>query len=53
MRGRKRTVTVNDKMQKGYRYQLTAPIGRSFDPEFKPDLNRSRCCGSACSAAST
>ena len=38
MRGRKRTVTVNDKMQKGYRYQLTAPIGRSFDPEFKPDL---------------
>ena len=38
MRGRKRTVTVNDKMQKGYRYRLTAPIGRSFDPEFKPDL---------------
>jgi hypothetical protein len=38
MRGRKRTVTVNDKMQKGYRYQLTVPIGRSFDPEFKPDL---------------
>ena len=38
MRGRKRTVTVNDKMQKGYRYQLTAPISRSFDPEFEPDL---------------
>ncbi len=35
---RKRTVTVNDKMQKGYRYALTAPPGRNFDPEFKPDL---------------
>jgi hypothetical protein len=35
---RKRTVLVNDKMQKGYRYALTAPVGRSFDPEFKPDL---------------
>jgi hypothetical protein len=35
---RKRIVTVRDKMQKGYRYALTAPTGRSFDPEFKPDL---------------
>ena len=35
---RKRTVTVNDKMQKGYRYTLTAAVGRSFDPEFKPQL---------------
>jgi hypothetical protein len=35
---RKRTVTVNDKMQKGYRYELTAAPGRSFDPEFTPDL---------------
>ena len=24
---RRRTVTVNDKMQKGYRYALTAPPG--------------------------
>jgi hypothetical protein len=24
----KHTVTVNDKMQKGYRYVLTAPAGR-------------------------
>jgi hypothetical protein len=31
-------VTVNDKMQKGYRYLRTAPIGRNFDPEFSPDL---------------
>src|SRR5688572_13590476 len=35
---RKRTVTVRDKMQKGYRYALTAPAGRNFDPEFKPEL---------------
>jgi hypothetical protein len=35
---RKRTVVVNDKMQKGYRYALTAPTGRQFDPEFKPEL---------------
>jgi hypothetical protein len=35
---RKRTVTVSDKMQKGYRYALSAPAGRRFDPEFKPQL---------------
>jgi hypothetical protein len=34
----KRIVTVNDKMQKGYRYTRTAPAGRGFDPEFKPQL---------------
>ncbi|MBU0895753.1 MAG: hypothetical protein KJ584_04070, partial [Candidatus Omnitrophica bacterium] len=31
-------VTVNDKMQKHFRYVLTKPIGKSFDPEFKPEL---------------
>jgi hypothetical protein len=35
---RKRTVTVRDKMQRGYRYTLSEPAGRNFDPEFKPDL---------------
>ena len=35
---RKRTVTVHDKMQRGYRYVLTAPAGRNFDPDFKPEL---------------
>src|SRR5665213_4503806 len=35
---RARTVTVSDKMQKGYRYRLTKPVGRGFDPEFKPQL---------------
>ena len=31
-------VIVNDKMQRGYRYFLTEPVGRNFDPEFKPEL---------------
>jgi hypothetical protein len=35
---KKRVVVVNDKMQKRYRYELTAPAGRNFDPEFKPEL---------------
>jgi hypothetical protein len=35
---RKRVVVVSDKMQKGYRYVLTALTGRQFDPEFKPEL---------------
>jgi hypothetical protein len=34
----KRIVVVSDKMQTGYRYELSAPAGRHFDPEFKPDL---------------
>jgi hypothetical protein len=34
----RRFATVNDQMQSGYRYELTAPIGRNFDPEFRPDL---------------
>jgi len=35
---RKRTIIVTDRMQKGYRYVLSAPVGRRFDPEFKPQL---------------
>src|ERR1700722_1021162 len=31
-------VSVDDKMQRGYRYALTAPPGRNFDPEFRPEL---------------
>jgi len=31
-------VIVNDKMQQGYRYTCTAPVGRHFDPEFTPEL---------------
>jgi hypothetical protein len=36
---KERVVTVNDRMQQGYRYTCTAPIGKSFDTEFKPDLS--------------
>jgi len=35
---RKSTVYVRDKMQKRYRYALSVPKGRDFDPEFKPQL---------------
>ena len=35
---KRRIVTVNDCMQKGYAYELIEPIGRNFDPEFRPDL---------------
>lgn len=34
-----KTITVNDKMQKNYRYTLTEPEGKNFDPEFKPELS--------------
>ncbi len=33
-----RVVTVNDRMQRGYSYELVAPIGEKFDPEFRPEL---------------
>jgi hypothetical protein len=35
---KKKWVNVNDRMQKDYRYELTDPVGRNFDPEFKPEL---------------
>jgi hypothetical protein len=34
----KRYVRVHDKMQKDYRYELSARAGQDFDPEFTPDL---------------
>jgi hypothetical protein len=39
MTKRAKTVSVNDTMQLGYRYVLTAPMGRNFDPEFRPELS--------------
>jgi hypothetical protein len=33
-----RVATVNDRMQRGYSYELVAPIGEKFDPEFHPEL---------------
>ena len=31
-------VVVNDTMQQGYRYELTAPAGGDFAPDFAPEL---------------
>jgi hypothetical protein len=36
---RRSTVTVNDRMQRGYTYQLVSPPGESFDPDFRPELS--------------
>ncbi|MFA6079284.1 MAG: hypothetical protein WC779_06025 [Candidatus Omnitrophota bacterium] len=38
----RKTVVVNDKMQKNYRYHLTEPVGKNFDKEFKPSLSPSQ-----------
>jgi hypothetical protein len=35
---KKRSVTANDKMQRGYRYVLSAPTGQQFAPDFRPEL---------------
>ena len=35
---KRRIVIVNDRMQRGYRYVLSEPAGRNFDPEFTPEL---------------
>lgn len=34
----KKIVRVHDSMQKGYTYELTEPVGRNFDPMFRPAL---------------
>lgn len=31
-------VVVNDKMQRGYVYDCTEPVGKNFHPDFKPQL---------------
>ncbi|MEP7350864.1 MAG: hypothetical protein ABI668_13075 [Sphingorhabdus sp.] len=31
-------VIVNDRMQQGYRYMRSAPMGQEFDPSFVPEL---------------
>lgn len=33
-----KTITSHSPLQPGYHYQLTAPVGRSFQADFKPDL---------------
>ena len=34
----KRRISVSDKMQSGYVYVLTEPLGGNFCPEFRPEL---------------
>ena len=34
-----RKVIVNDRMQRGYLYRRTAPVGRNFAPAFRPQLS--------------
>jgi hypothetical protein len=38
---RRRAITVNDRMQVGYRYVITEPEGEHFDPDFHPELTPS------------
>ena len=38
MARRFKQVVVNDRMQRGYRYTLVAPVGRGFHPDFRPEL---------------
>lgn len=33
-----KTIVVNDRMQKGYRYYLTEPVGKNFESDFQPQL---------------
>ena len=36
---KRKTVVVNDKMQKGYVYELVEPMGKNFSPGFKPEIS--------------
>jgi hypothetical protein len=33
-----RKIIVNDKMQKGYCYEISQPMGENFQPDFQPEL---------------
>jgi hypothetical protein len=35
----KKQVVVNDLMQRGYKYFLSEPVGKNFDPDFRPELS--------------
>lgn len=37
-RKKKKIVVVNDKMQKNYVYELSEPMGKNYDPRFRPEL---------------
>lgn len=36
--GMKKIIVSQSPLQKGYRYELTAPVGKQFEPTFKPML---------------
>lgn len=38
MTNKQRYVAVKEEYQTGYRYTLTEPVGKNYDPGFKPDL---------------
>ena len=48
-----RRVVVNDRMQRGYVYYRTEPIGRNFHPDSHPQLTPKQMLRSACSVAGT
>ena len=35
---RNKLILVNDRRQKGYRYELVAPVGQDFRSDFRPEL---------------
>jgi len=35
----RKPITIHDKMQQGYTYEYAAPMGKHFDPRFKPELS--------------
>ena len=53
MNRRRKIVIVSDKMQRGYRYALTAPMGRNFDLNFAQSSRRRKCSHLAYSAGGT
>lgn len=38
LKSKNKKIIVNDSMQRDYVYELTAPVGRKFRDDFKPDL---------------
>ena len=52
-KARNKIVVVNDRMQKGYRYELVAPVGRDFGFDFGLSTHPRRCFRSEFFAGST
>ena len=39
MHTKPKKISVRDRMQRSYHYELLEPMGKHFDPRFKPDLS--------------